>query len=182
MSKYIKIIDRDIKETERNSRILYKNMADIIMEKIRSVNQQGGTSFTYIAPISLSGQKLYVVEEYMAYLVRKFRDGGLIVRFMLPNIILFSWIDNRGTKIKMETLDFLLEEDTKSKLMLATSGKPEYEKKYNVLLEYSKSPLMITDGSETRNTQIRRKSGETDNSTAIKKYKKPRGRLIGRKK
>jgi hypothetical protein len=149
--KFIDIINADIKETEKNAKILYRNMCDNIWGNIRKMNKNGQTSYLYCAPLYLTNQKLYVMQDYVTFVIQLFRSEGIDVRYIFPNRIIFSWMDNRGTKNTIDHIQTLFEEDMKSKLTLITTGKKEYEKKFDHLLpepEKTRSPLLLTDGKK----------------------------------
>ena len=146
--KFIDIINTDIKETEKNAKILYRNMCNNVWGNIRKMNKNGQTSYLYVAPLYLTHQKLYVMQDYISFVIQLFREEGIEVRYIFPNRLIFSWMDNRGTKNTINNIQTLFEEDMKSKLILVTTGKKGYEKEFKHLLPPPEKPttLLLTDG------------------------------------
>ena len=80
---------RDSREQARTA--VYKEVLALIHRRIRYISKKGEVQCLYQLPEIIPGLPKYDLVPCLAYLIKKLRENGFIVRFTAPSLLYISW-------------------------------------------------------------------------------------------
>jgi hypothetical protein len=80
---------RDNREQAKAS--VYKEVLRLIHSRIKAITAKGEVQCLYPIPEFIPGLPRFDLVPCLAYLIKKLRENGFLVRFTAPNILYISW-------------------------------------------------------------------------------------------